>query len=335
MKFKNIAITLVFIVLISSFCTVVQALASEETDVVAITNTNANVRTGAGTNNPVCKVNNKNVQLKNGTQVTILGTKLDSNGSLWYNVRVVYSGSTLVGYIKGTLINLPPDPEFAKLAPTTLMSFEELAGDDGRRDQPTRFPAADTYKIIVDLYHQVVLVYEQDSAGNYTVPVRYMVCSTGRDTKETATYTGTFQIGSQKVRFGLFKSSGVYGQYWTRMGNTNIYFHSILYSKRDVNSYQTSAYNNLGSKASHGCIRLLVPDARWLWYHCGKGTVMTIRNGSKKDIETATIKAKLIRVASPSKRQTFNAKKYPWTDNWSIDELTKDLKNDKSAVVVK
>ena len=88
-----------------------------------------------------------------------------------------------------------PTP-FSKYAPTVNMSFEELIGDDGDRSLPKGYPKAGTYKIIVDIAHQVTMVkhekeeginfltlhnpveYKADESGEYR-PERYMLCSTG------------------------------------------------------------------------------------------------------------------------------------------------------------
>ena len=45
-----------------------------------------------------------------------------------------------------------------------------------------------------------------------------------------------------------------------------------------MTSYNLSAaeYNKLGSPASHGCVRLTVRDAKWIYDNCGLGTKVTI-----------------------------------------------------------
>ncbi len=200
-----------------------------------------------------------------------------------------------------------------RLAPTTSMTFEELVGDNGVYESPKAYPVPGTFRIIIDVYHQVVLVYKRDKKGAYTVPVRFMVCSTGA--QKTPTPRGTFASGSHKVRFGLFVNDGVYGQYWTQI-TKKIYFHSLLYTEKDAN-YYTSSYGKLGQRASHGCVRLLVPDARWIYYHIAPGTEVEIRRGSKEDIETAFIKENLTRPKPPKNRPKLKPGNIPDTDNWS------------------
>ena len=98
-------------------------------------------------------------------------------------------------------------------------------------------------------------------------------------------------MGSKYVRFGLF-SCGVWGQYWRQI--TRAFFcHSMLYTRKNPNSY-TSSYSKLGTRASHGCVRMMVPDARWVYYNIAPGTEFSIIRGDKDDLEAAAIKAQLV-----------------------------------------
>ena len=213
--------------------------------------------------------------------------------------------------------------EIRRLAPTTSMTFEELVGDNGVYESPGAYPVPGTFRMIIDIYHQVVMVYRRDNTGAYTVPVRFMVCSTGAI--KTPTPRGTFSSGSHKVRFGLFVNDGVYGQYWTQISG-KIYFHSLLYTKKDA-KYYTTSYSKLGQRASHGCVRLLVPDARWIYYHIAPGTEVVIRRGSKDDLETAFIKKNLTRPKRPTNRPKLTPGDIPSTDNWSIATYLQNYPN--------
>ena len=216
---------------------------------------------------------------------------------------------------------------FSKLAPTVNMSFEELAGDDGLRDQPQGYPASDTYRIIVDIAHQVVMVYIKDADGEYTVPVRYMLCSTGTGDR---TPTGVFKMGAYRVRFSRFRNDGRYGQYWTQIRGA-IYFHTFLYTQKDANTYEEDTYLELGGKASHGCVRLTVPDARWMWYNVAYGTKCEIREGDEDDTATAMIREQLILAELPEERVTLAAGEIPNTDNWTIDNISIELPYKKGS----
>lgn len=224
----------------------------------------------------------------------------------------------------------PTEVPFSYYAPTVNMTFEELVGgtsDFGEINSskvywPKGYPPADTYYIIVDVYWQVIMIYTKDENGEYTVPVRYILCSTGdpgiKDGGETR--RGKFQMEIPRVRFGHFLS-GEAAQYWSLIrGRT--YFHSILYEKQNnMSTYMVDTYEALGSKDSHGCIRMTVPDARWIWYHIAYGTTCEIRDGSAKDEATGAIRAQLVLPQAPTSRLKITAGATPYTDNWTIDTL--------------
>ena len=216
------------------------------------------------------------------------------------------------------------EKQWDDLAPTTHMSFEELIGDNGVYEYPEAFPTPDTYKIVVDLKYQVVMVFARDEKGKYTVPVRYMLCSSGAD--KTQSPVGTFEMKDYRVRFSRFKNTDNFGQYWSLITG-RIYFHSVLYTSKNASDYVSSTWNNLGKNVSHGCIRLSVPDARFIYYNMAPGTVVEIRKGSSSDKETKKIREKLLegKAEVPSKRLKLVAGEIPYTDNWSADEVPHEV----------
>lgn len=206
---------------------------------------------------------------------------------------------------------------FSELAPATTMTFEELVGDNGiytdedESDLPP-MPPSDTYKLVINEYHQFATVYQKDADGEYTVPVRYIVVSSG--SRSHPTVKGTFEMGDKYVRFGLFASYGVYGQYWRQI-TRSFFCHSLIYSSRSVRSY-TSSYSKLGTRASHGCVRMMVPDARWIYYNIAPGTVCEIIKGDKDDAEAAAIKAQLVFPDKPESRPDLTPGEIPVTEAW-------------------
>ena len=56
----------------------------------------------------------------------------------------------------------------------------------------------------------------------------------------------------------------------------DILFHSVLYSQRDTSTLRVNSVYALGSKASHGCVRLQVEDAQWIYENCESGTVVVV-----------------------------------------------------------
>lgn len=148
--------------------------------------------------------------------------------------------------------------------------------------RPTPEPTPIPYAITVDVKNQVTIVYGLDENGEHTVPVRRMVCSTG--TVATPSDVGTFELSGRTARWCYFPAWGSHAQYWTKI-NQNIAFHSVTYHAVDLNAMTVKSYNMLGSRASHGCVRLLVSDAKWVYENVGKGTLVTIREDLPKDEE--------------------------------------------------
>lgn len=134
--------------------------------------------------------------------------------------------------------------------------------------------AADKYYIKVNYGAQVVTVYKKDSNGDYTVPVKAMVCSTG-------TYTPTSGVYRTLGKGTWWKLVGdVYGQYSTWICG-DILFHSVPYlTKGDKSSLEYWAYDQLGERVSLGCVRLTVADAKWIYDNCSIGTQVEFYSSS-------------------------------------------------------
>lgn len=124
------------------------------------------------------------------------------------------------------------------------------------------------YHLTVNLAQNIVTVYDKDATGAYTVPVKGFICSVGDDTPTS----GTYGISDKYTWRALF--GNVYGQYATRITG-HILFHSVPYEKQQKDKLEYWEYNKLGTKASMGCIRLTVEDAKWIYDYCGKGTKVT------------------------------------------------------------
>jgi len=137
--------------------------------------------------------------------------------------------------------------------------------------------APDTYKIHVNRTQNYLIIYKKTENGGYT-PFKAMVCSVGRN---NYTPTGSFNL---KERYRWHELNGkVYGQYCTRITG-HILFHSVYYSVREnPATLSYNAYNQLGSAASQGCIRLCVADAKWIYENCPMGTSVEIYDSDKKE----------------------------------------------------
>ena len=127
---------------------------------------------------------------------------------------------------------------------------------------------AATYYIRINRKACCVTIYSKDDAGNYTVPCKAMVCSTGN-----ATPLGTYSMG-QQARWLQFEE-GTVGQYARRITG-HIWFHSVMYYKRYPDTLLWGEYNKLGTVCSHGCVRLAAEDAQWIYENCETGTQIEI-----------------------------------------------------------
>ncbi len=125
-----------------------------------------------------------------------------------------------------------------------------------------------TYYIKINRKACTVTVYSKDDDGNYTVPYKAMVCSSGN-----ATPIGSFSLGGN-ARWLAFEQ-GTVGQYARRITG-HIWFHSVMYNKRAEDTLLWGEYNRLGTVCSHGCIRLTAEDAKWIFDNCEVGTIVEI-----------------------------------------------------------
>jgi len=129
------------------------------------------------------------------------------------------------------------------------------------------------YMLKISTEKQRVYAYGLDANNEYTVLVRTMKCSTGKN--ETPTPKGTFQNSTGPgARWHYFKKFDCWAQYAYYIQG-DIMFHSVLYNQKDGPVTQSSV-NNLGRKASHGCVRLSVEDAKWVWSNCPRNTKIVV-----------------------------------------------------------
>lgn len=157
----------------------------------------------------------------------------------------------------------------------------------GHTPKPSPTPTPVAFYIVVDVRNQITSVYGLDEYGEYTVPVRQMLCSTGK--VGTDSDPGDWVLTGRKANWCYFPKWGGYARYWTRI-NGSIAFHSIIYNSVSTGDPKVSSYKKLGQRASHGCIRLTVADAKWIYDNVGAGTIVHItrQNDTVADQELKT-----------------------------------------------
>ncbi|MCR5294891.1 MAG: RICIN domain-containing protein [Lachnospiraceae bacterium] len=144
------------------------------------------------------------------------------------------------------------------------------------------------YKLTVDVgYPCTVTVYTRYPGTNdFNIPVFAFYCSPG--TSDTPTDMGTRKTGSWYRYRELMGPS--YGQYATELlaytyiaGSTYIgwtnngeYFHSIACGEQNDHNLDPNVYNLLGTRQSHGCVRLTVRYAYWIYEFCDRDTQVIV-----------------------------------------------------------
>ena len=110
-----------------------------------------------------------------------------------------------------------------------------------------------SYLILVNSKTHKVGVFK-GSSYNWQL-VWYWNCTTGAPGSPTG--KGTYKVGSRGKSFG----SGYTCWYWTQFYG-NYLFHSVLYQPGSMSRIQDG---RLGISASHGCVRLDIECARWIY----------------------------------------------------------------------
>ena len=132
------------------------------------------------------------------------------------------------------------------------------------------------YKLVVDVSDQRVYVY-QWNGSSFGTCIKEMICSTGMKGASTETPLGTFQMDGPTGtgEWYWFSSYKCYAKWASRIVG-GILFHSVIYSKGKV--LNKTSVRKLGKRASHGCIRLTVEDAQWIYENCPSGTTVVIQD---------------------------------------------------------
>ena len=166
-------------------------------------------------------------------------------------------------------------------------TWDALFNDPGVVDinatpRPSPEPTLPPYYVVVDVTNQVTFVYGLDENNEYTQEVKRMICSTG--VKGCDSTPGDWITDGRRARWAYFSLYGSHAQYWTKI-NENIAFHSVIYTEVDNHALNVKSYARLGRRASHGCIRMLVSDAKWIYENVRGGSTIHITEDLPLDQE--------------------------------------------------
>ena len=173
---------------------------------------------------------------------------------------------------------------------------------------PKTAQAANTkYWIKVNKRANVATVY-QLKRGKYKPIKAFLVSCGGSNTP-----SGTFYTPA-KYRWQTLMGPS-YGQYCTRI-HGGILFHSVWYYQKDKRTQSTVQFNKLGQTASHGCVRLSVADAKWIYDNCALRTKVTVYSsknpgplGKPKGIKVSTSRRMYWDPTDPDKKNPYRKQK--------------------------
>lgn len=193
------------------------------------------------------------------------------NGKLYYNNGSGYQSGWQ--RINGNRYYFDPeDGNAAAIGWKNIGGLRYYFNTDGTlcQDVDSIIGTQSSYYVTVNRTTNTVMIYARSTPGGaFDTPVKAMVCSVGIPSRPTI--TGNYTL-HQQSRWGLMFGN-VYAQYVTRI-NGNYLFHSVpYYDNGDIYSLQVDEFNMLGQPASHGCVRLSVSDAKWIYEHCEGSTV--------------------------------------------------------------
>ncbi len=140
-----------------------------------------------------------------------------------------------------------------------------LIGDNSMLRKAQPYGSSTNWLILVDTKKNKVGIYS-GSKNNWTQK-KYWSCTSGA--RRTPTVKGTFTVKGKGLRFG---SSSYTCWYYTQFYG-NYLFHSVLYKP---GSKTTIKDGRLGINASHGCVRLSLSNAKWIYDNIPKETKVVI-----------------------------------------------------------
>ena len=162
---------------------------------------------------------------------------------------------------------------------TAYSSYRFYFGSNGRlvQDVTSIIGKQKAYRAEISRTSCVVTIYAKDTSGKWRIPVKAMTCSVGLPATPTPKSTYTYPFNTiERIRWGTLMGPS-YGQYCTRIV-AGILFHSVAGSAPNPYALPAGEYNRLGSPASHGCVRLCVRDAKWIYDNCPLGMQVIIND---------------------------------------------------------
>ncbi|MCY6369329.1 L,D-transpeptidase family protein [Clostridium ganghwense] len=177
------------------------------------------------------------------------------------------SSDGIVGKKTLTKLNLTPtketmyNPKENIHKPTINSSnYAEKFINSRKANSPTQ------YYIWVNTKSPRVYIFEGFN-GNWKL-IKNMLCTVGKPS--TPTIKGTFHVGSKGGSFIVRDNPKLMCKYYTQISGNYLFHTVLLYRNGSI------ANGTLGAKLSHGCIRLSIPNAKYIYSNIPKGTTIYI-----------------------------------------------------------
>jgi len=173
---------------------------------------------------------------------------------------------TVSGATLDALYQIPTKYNMYKPATQSLLTSNDVASDATCESALNRVESTSNTNnyIFVNLSQQKVYIF-YGSDHNWKL-INTFSCGSGAAV--TPTITGHFRVGIKGL---YFKSGSVYCKYFSQISG-NYLFHSVLYNKNG-----TVEDGTLGIVESHGCIRLALENAKYIYNNIPIGSTIWIK----------------------------------------------------------
>lgn len=182
----------------------------------------------------------------NGKWNAVVDSSRHNSGGAYTTHAYVYSGNSMNGFGK------------------TSYSLYKVPTQQGQMlNRANLYSSPTPYLLMVNRSTHKVGVFQR-GAGGWEF-LHYWDCGDGAP--GTPTVEGVFSVGSK----GYYFDSGAARCYWYTQFRGNYLFHSVLYNKNG-----TLQDGRVGMALSHGCVRLLIENAKWIYDTIPGGTTVVV-----------------------------------------------------------
>lgn len=192
---------------------------------------------------------------------------LDANGKYTTGWVIVSNAKNRVRYID------PDGDNFVKNTSKWINGVLYYFDSNGYRisDVSSRYPNG-PYYLEVQRLNGIMTVYRDRTK---TIPIKTIRVSVGLPSTPTPTGEYTLQR-SLRWQPLMGPSWGQYGTHVQGAGQGGIFIHSVACGQANSYNLPAAEYNKLGQPASHGCIRVCVADAKWVYENCSGSRINII-----------------------------------------------------------